>query len=158
MIAALTHASSDKADECTFYIFKVRCFSEKRDNSQRAKLYKIVTKRLIKSEKKLQLKYISKGHFQTVTFRGIIPVLHLLILFDQVLCNTTLHKAGIHPRLTQSQHSPRVLINLTVTSTPGSINQTTTLYINVITTVYTALFAGIHGFSLLSLCDNYLYE
>lgn len=111
-----------------------------------------------KIQKNVQLKYISKGHFQTLTFRGIIPVLHLLILFDQVLCNTTLHKAGIHPRLTQSQPSPRVLINLTVTSTPGSINQTTTLYINVITTVYTALFAGIHGFSLLSLCDNYLYE
>lgn len=97
MIAALTHASSDKADECTFYTFKVRCSSEKRDNSQRAKLYKIVTKRLIKSEKKLQLKYISKGHFQTVTFRGIIPVLHLLILFDQVLCNTTLQKQAYTP-------------------------------------------------------------
>lgn len=111
-----------------------------------------------KIQKNVQLKYISKGHFQTLTFWEIIRVLHLLILFDQVLCNTTLHKADIHPRLTQSQHSPRVLINLTVTSTPRSINQTTTLYISVITTVYTALFAGIHGFSLLSLCDNYLYE
>lgn len=46
MTAALTHASSDKEDECTFYLS-----SEKRDNSQRAKLYKIVTKRLMKSEK-----------------------------------------------------------------------------------------------------------
>lgn len=61
MIAALTHASSDKADECTFYIFKVRCSSEKRDNSQRAKLYKIVTKRLIKSEKKVATKVHIQG-------------------------------------------------------------------------------------------------
>lgn len=51
MTAALTHASSDKEDECTFYTFKAGCSSEKRDNSQRAKLYKIVTKRLMKSEK-----------------------------------------------------------------------------------------------------------
>lgn len=80
------------------------------------------------------------------------------MLFNQVLCNTISHEADIHPRQTQSQPSPCVLINLTVTLTPGAINQTTTLYISVITTVYMGLFVGIHGFSLLSLCDNYLYE
>lgn len=56
-----------------------------------------LSQRVNKIRKKLQLKYISKGHFQTVTFRGIIPVLHLLILFDQVLCNTTLQKQAYTP-------------------------------------------------------------
>lgn len=68
MTAILTHASSDKEDECTFNTFKVRCSSEKRDNSQRAKLYKIVTKRLIKSEK-----IATKVHIQGILSNFNIP-------------------------------------------------------------------------------------
>lgn len=150
MTAVLNHAFNVKEDACIHLRYDVPL--------KREILYKIVTIKVHKFRNNVQLKYISKGYFQTYTFWEIIRVLHLLMLFNQVLCNTILHEADIHPRQTQSQPSPCVLINLTVILTPGAINQTTTLYISVITTVYMGLFVGIHGFSLLSLCDNYLYE
>lgn len=60
MTAVLTHAFNVKEDACIHLRYDVPL--------KRAKLYKIVTIKVHKFRNNVQLKYISKGYFQTYTF------------------------------------------------------------------------------------------